>query len=68
MVACVDTTGRYVYLIDLSIRRVVAEMYRGRSNQEIRALTISHDNMYLAMVTERGKIHLYTLENVTKSK
>ena len=64
--ACVDPTGRYIYLIDLSIRRVVAELYRGRSQTEVRSLSISHDNNYLTFVTEKSKIHMFYLEGVTK--
>lgn len=65
---CSDHSGRYLYLIDLTIRRVVAEIYRGRSNCEIRAISISHNNMYIAVITEKSKIYLFFLENVTKSR
>jgi WD40 repeat protein len=66
MVACVDQSGRYIYLVDLSIRRVVAELYRGRSQIDIRSISFSPDNQYLACITDRSKIHIFHLENVTQ--
>ena len=64
---CSERSGRYIYLIDLTIRRVVAEIYRGRSTCEIRSISMSHDNMYIALITEKSKIHIFYLETVTKS-
>jgi len=68
MVVSVDPSGRYLYLVDLSIRRVVAELYRGRNQCEVRAVSISHDNMYLSLITDHNKVHIYCLENVLQSK
>jgi hypothetical protein len=65
---CGDHSGRYLYLIDLTIRRVVAELFRGRSNREIRSISISYDNLYIAVITEKSKICLFFIENVTKSR
>ena len=44
----------------------MGELYRGRSQTEVRSISISHDNNYLSLATERNKIHLFHLEGLTK--
>ncbi len=68
MVAVVCPMGRYIYVIDLSIRRVVAELFRGRKQCEVRSISFSFDNNYLALITNKCKINLFNIENVTRSK
>jgi hypothetical protein len=67
-VAAVRAGGNYIHVVDTATMKVKAKLYRGMKKTEIRSVSFSFDNNYLAVVSDAFKIHIFNIGHSIESK
>lgn len=66
--AAVRAGGNYIHVIDTATMKVKAKLYRGMKKREIRSVSFSFDNNYLAVVSDAFKIHIFNIGHSIECK
>ena len=59
----VTKSGGSLFLVNLEIRRVLVQLYRGIKTRNVQSMSISFDNKYAAILNEKKKVHVFNISS-----